>query len=423
MSELVELDCGDPRRSVLPPVAKPETSSAAEEPLLSSHLARVLAAELGAATCFYLLATTVPLYVSAGGAGPVGVGLAVGILMGATMLAELGSPWLMTRLAYRSTLAGGLVFLGLSSLALAASPTLATLLLLCAVRGLAFGVTEVAVGALLAHVSPRARRGEGLGIGGAAFAIPGLFALPLSVWVSARFGCTALFIAAGAASLLPLFALRRWRLVEPASSSQRAMRRSLRAPALARPAGLFAVTALGAGAIISFLPLSVPTSQHELAAPALFAQAAAALVTRWWGGRFSDRHGSSGLLRPGALMTALGLSAVALTPSSVGLLGGALLFGAGFGVSQSASLSVMLAGTSPSGYGAVSAMWNLAYDAGLGVGSLGFGLMAEWTGYAAGFAVIAVVTTLAAVAWRSHPSSHATPRARQRPLNWRAREW
>ncbi len=391
--------------------------------MLSSHLARVLAAELGAATCFYLLATTVPLYVSAGGAGPVGVGLAVGILMGATMLAELGSPWLMTRLAYRSTLAGGLVFLGLSSLALAASPTLATLLLLCAVRGLAFGVTEVAVGALLAHVSPRARRGEGLGIGGAAFAIPGLFALPLSVWVSARFGCTALFIAAGAASLLPLFALRRWRLVEPASSSQRAMRRSLRAPALARPAGLFAVTALGAGAIISFLPLSVPTSQHELAAPALFAQAAAALVTRWWGGRFSDRHGSSGLLRPGALMTALGLSAVALTPSSVGLLGGALLFGAGFGVSQSASLSVMLAGTSPSGYGAVSAMWNLAYDAGLGVGSLGFGLMAEWTGYAAGFAVIAVVTTLAAVAWRSHPSSHATPRARQRPLNWRAREW
>ncbi len=343
--------------------------------------------------------------------------------MGATMLAELGSPWLMTRLAYRSTLAGGLVLLGLSSLALAALPTLATLLLLCAVRGLAFGVTEVAVGALLAHVSPRARRGEGLGIGGAAFAIPGLFALPMSVWVSARFGCTALFIAAGAASLLPLFALRGWRLVEPASSSRRAMRRSLRAPALARPAGLFAVTALGAGAIISFLPLSVPTSQHELAAPALFAQAAAALVTRWWGGRFSDRHGSSGLLRPGALMTALGLSAVALTPSSVGLLGGALLFGAGFGVSQSASLSVMLAGTPPSGYGAVSAMWNLAYDAGLGVGSLGFGLMAEWTGYAAGFAVIAVVTTLAAVAWRSHPSSHATPRARQRPLNWRAREW
>lgn len=61
MSELVELDCGDPRRSVLPPVAKPEASPAAEEPLLSSHLARVLAAELGAATCFYLLATTVPL--------------------------------------------------------------------------------------------------------------------------------------------------------------------------------------------------------------------------------------------------------------------------------------------------------------------------------------------------------------------------
>ncbi len=39
-----------------------------------------------------------------------------------------------------------------------------------------------------------------------------------------------------------------------------------------------------------------------------------------------------------------------------------------------------------SGYGAVSAVWNLAYDGGMGVGTAGFGVLALHTGYPAAFA-------------------------------------
>jgi len=70
---------------------------------------------------------------------------------------------------------------------------------------------------------------------------------------------------------------------------------------------------------------------------------------------------------------------------------GMVVFGAGFGVAQNASLSLMFDRVPASGYGAVSAVWNLAYDAGMGLGAAGFGLLIGPLGYSAGFALTACV--------------------------------
>jgi predicted MFS family arabinose efflux permease len=60
-------------------------------------------------------------------------------------------------------------------------------------------------------------------------------------------------------------------------------------------------------------------------------------------------------------------------------------------------MTVMLNRVAPSGYGTVSAIWNLAYDAGIGVGAFGFGVVAARTGYPAAFAVTAVLVLTALV--------------------------
>jgi predicted MFS family arabinose efflux permease len=73
------------------------------------------------------------------------------------------------------------------------------------------------------------------------------------------------------------------------------------------------------------------------------------------------------------------------------------LFGSGFGVMQNASMATMLNRVAPSGYGAVSAIWNLAYDLGMGVGAFGFGLVAARTGYPPAFAVTAALVLAALV--------------------------
>jgi len=57
----------------------------------------------------------------------------------------------------------------------------------------------------------------------------------------------------------------------------------------------------------------------------------------------------------------------------------------------------MYARVPESGYGTVSALWNLAYDAGMGLGAAGFGAVAAQTGYPASFALTAALM-LAALA-------------------------
>jgi predicted MFS family arabinose efflux permease len=70
---------------------------------------------------------------------------------------------------------------------------------------------------------------------------------------------------------------------------------------------------------------------------------------------------------------------------------GAAVFGAGFGVTQNASLTIMYDRAPESGYSAVGALWNLAYDGGMGVGAAGFGVLAPRTGYPAAFILTAAL--------------------------------
>ena len=73
------------------------------------------------------------------------------------------------------------------------------------------------------------------------------------------------------------------------------------------------------------------------------------------------------------------------------MLAGAAVFGAGFGVTQNVTQTLMYDRAAESAYGAVSAVWNLAYDGGMGLGAAGFGLLALHTGYPAAFALTAAV--------------------------------
>lgn len=169
------------------------------------------------------------------------------------------------------------------------------------------------------------------------------------------------------------------------------MTAGFRTPALARPALVFAATALAAGILVTFLPLAVPSASAGVVAAALFAQTAAATAARWVAGRHGDRHGPAALLLPGLAVAAGGMLLTALTHSPVAVVLGTALFGVGFGVTQNATLTLMYARVPASGYGTVSALWNFAFDAGMGVGAVGFGILAGRTGYPWAFVLTAVL--------------------------------
>lgn len=360
-------------------------------PLLTRGLLLVCGIGFAAMTSFYLLLSAVPVHAAglAPGREESVAGLCTGALMLATVLAELAAPALLDRAGPRVAMLTAALLLGVPALALPLLHTLPLVLLVCLVRGAGLGVLVVVVGAQVAGIASPERRGEALGLFGAVVTVPAVAALPLGVWIGRTSGFSSVFVAGGlaalvAAGLAPLLPGRGDRL------ERTGVLAVLRRPEQRRPALVFTATTVAAGVVVTFVPLAVGTSA-TIVSTALLVQALTATVGRWWSGRVGDRHGPRILLLPGVLAAAAGLGGLALGPHPATVLTAMAVFGAGFGVIQNATVALMFARTTPAGHGAVSGVWNLAYDAGLGAGALGFGAVVGWTGYPAGFVLVAVL--------------------------------
>ncbi|MFD5396845.1 MFS transporter [Streptomyces sp. NPDC127097] len=387
----------------------PSRNAGSRPPLVTRPLLLRFVSIIGASTSFFLLLSVVPLYAETSGGGDNGAGPATGALMLATVVGELATPRLVARFGYRLVLATGLVLLGAPALVLTASADMVWIVAVCLVRGLGFAFTVVAGGALTASLIPPERRGEGLALVGIVSGVPSLVALPLGVWLVGQVGYAPVCLAGGLAALAAIVSVPGLPDREPASERSVTMLSGLRTAALLRPAVVFAAAALAAGIIVTFLPLAVPSASLGLVSVALFAQSAAATVARWVAGRHSDRHGPAGLVLPGLAAAAAGTLLIAMTHRPVAVMAGVALFGIGFGVIQNATLTLMYARVSAAGYGTVSALWNFAYDAGMGAGALGFGVLADGVGYPLAFTLTAaLMLTAVAPAWRDRRPGEMT---------------
>jgi predicted MFS family arabinose efflux permease len=280
---------------------------------------------------------------------------------------------------------------------------MAVILAVSLVRGVGLAIVVVVGSALVASLVPKERRGEGLGLLGVVVGVPSVVALPLGVWLAREVGYPPVFVAGALASLAGLAAVPGLpdRTAGPGPESPVGVLAGLRTPALVRPSVVLGATAMAAGVVVTFLPLVVPAEAGDLAVWALLVQALAATLSRWWAGRHGDRHGTHGLIVPAVLTTAAGLLALVLTGSPAAVLIGMALLGAGFGVAQNATLALMFDRVPAAGYDTASALWNLAYDAGLGIGGVGFGVLAARTGYPVAFALTGVLVLAAVLpAWR-----------------------
>jgi MFS family permease len=368
--------------------------------LLNRQMILLLTASLGSLTAFYLLVSVVPLYVATGGTGDAGAGLSTGVMMAATVLMELVVPAVLRRCGYRTGIAVGLLLLGVPSAVLVVSPALPLVLAACVARGAGLGIVVVAGPTLVAELVPDRRRGEALGLYGVAVGIPAVVALPLGVWLSAHVGYGAVFVLGAVVSLATLAAVAGLPAARGSAEHHTGVLGGLRDGGLARPAMIFAAITVAAGIVLTFLPLAVPAGARGTAALALLVQASAMPLVRWLVGRYGDRHGIAHLLLPTVFAAAAGTAGLVWLHDPYLLVAGAGLFGAGFGAAQNITLTLMFQRTPKPEFGRVSALWNLAWDGGMGFGAVSFGLVAGHVGYAAGFALTAAVLVTALIpAW------------------------
>jgi len=365
------------------------SSSAPPRPtLLTRPMLLLCSASFGAMICFYLLLSVVPQYATSIGATGIGAGLATGALMLSTVALELATPRLVARFGYRITLAAGLALIGAPALALPLAHRMPAILAISLVRGAGLAIIVVVGGSLVASIVPADRRGEGLGLYGFIVNVPAVFGLPAGVWLAAHAGYPTVFVIAGIAGLAGLLAVPGLPALASSDDVPVGVLAGLLTPALARPAVVFSATAMAAGVIVTFLPLAAIHATGNVIALALFLQAAASTLTRWWAGHLGDKHGATALLIPGLLSATAGMLALSYIASTPAIMIGMVLFGIGFGVTQNATLTLMFDRVSSSGYDAVSAVWNVGYDAGLGLGAVMFGLVSSRTGYPIAFALL-----------------------------------
>lgn len=359
----------------------------------------MLVAALGTFASYSLLLPVVPLWAGHGGAGSTGVGMTTGVFMLTTVLTQMAMPWLLHRFGARRLLVWGGLLMAVLSVAFVASSQLWVVVAVSALRGVGFGFVSVTGSALIAVLLPAGERGRGSALYGLAVGVPNVAGLPAGVWMAEHIGHREVFVTAGitaAAGTVAAAAMRSGRATSGPRTATDSSRRRVPAPSLFIPATALITTALSAGGVVTFLAVAV--SDATVVAIALFAFGLAMILGRSAAGVLSDRLRRPIALLPGLVIGVLGMAALAVAAGDspdVSAVLGAALFGAGFGAIQSDTLIIMFHRTGPHGYGQASTVWNIAYDGGFGIGSVGVGAVAALSDFSIAYAVTAVVVATA----------------------------
>lgn len=349
---------------------------------------------------FAALLPMAPLWAVRGGADEAGSGLVNGALLLATVLTQGFVPRLLQRLGTGRVLAAGLLLLGGPSLLMLISDQLGWILALSLIRGVGFGILTVTGSAAVAHLVAPARHGSAIGAYGAAIAVPQLLLLPAGPWLADTIGFWTVFTL-GTLPLLGIVAAPRLALALREREAEQSRRRPAPAddtpaadttsPArrrgisrlpggLLRPMILLLAVTLAGGALITFVPQMSSSPGATTGGLALLTATAA--VSRWRLGALADRHGTKAFLWPLVLLTAIGLvlAAVAVKDPEATrvplLLVAMTIIGITYGGLQNLTLLLSLSAVRPSQYGTASAVWNMGFDAGTGLGSVLVGALA-----------------------------------------------
>ncbi len=366
--------------------------------------------------CGYaVLLPVAPLWAVHGGADPAGAGLVNGVLLGFTVLTQLFVPPALRHFGWGPVLVVGMVLLGVPAVLFALSDGLVAILILSAIRGVGFGVLTVAGSAAVAQLVEPGRRGEAIGAYGLGIALPQLILLPLGPWVAEHVGFTVLF----GISALPVLgiapALRLARAIpeepvdgvvdvrEPGGARADAApdieSRRMAYHRLIRPMLLLLPVTLAGGAVITFAPQMV--SSALVTTLGLFVMGLVTALTRWRAGILADRLGAERFIWPLVLVTVVGMILVAWSVIDSEqtrvwpFFAGMVVLGLAYGSLQNLTLVVAFDVVSRAHHNLASAVWNIGFDLGTGLGSVVVGFIAVQASFTVGLLAAALVSVAA----------------------------
>lgn len=346
---------------------------------------------------FYLLMPTLPQYVDLLGGTHGQIGLVVGVFSVASVITRPGLGLLADRWGRRRVMLFGAGFFCLLFPLYGLLQAIVPLYLLRIAHGLAHASFLAASAAYIADLAPPERRGEVMGVYGAASVVAmALFpAMGIDI-IHATNSFPVLFtystVAAGAAFLAVVLA---GEVPAPEGGKRAASllavgsRRTVLIPALTLGAGATAY-----GTVIAFLPVFAP--QQGLPHFGIFftVYAAATLASRLFAGRLSDRYGRRRVILPFMALLTVGVFSLPFLDSLLLLAFIGVTFGLGFGAFMPTLNALVVDKTPSPERGSALGFFTSFMDVGIAFGSVGLGLIGEQAGLATMFVVAGGVLVL-----------------------------
>lgn len=360
-----------------------------------------------------LAVPVLPLLASDQGASTVSVGLLFAVYAAALVAFTPVAGWAVDRLGTRRTMLAGLIALAAATLLLVLVDAPGLLIVARASQGAAAAIAWTASLALIAETHPAEARGPAMGIALSAVGVGVLAGPPLGGALADWLGPHAPFLLGAAVAIAD--AVARLMLLPAQNQHQLAAR----APGIQRRPELLriaALTALGA-AVIAFLEPILPLHARStlglerttiglvFGAGALAAAVGPPLV-----GLALRTVSPERLAAAGAALAAAGLVTTALADDAWLLAGGLALIGTGAAGLLTPNLT-MIADLAerdrPPAYGALYALYNLAYAAGLAAAPFLAGLLDQAITFTTAVLTAAAVTTVAGAALLRPPQNRA----------------
>lgn len=359
------------------------------------------------ATCFFLTMTSIAGYVNATFHTPPALaGIVSGLFVLAATAGRLVAGPLVIMFGRRLTVLGSVaVFLVASSLYCVAA-TLAHLVAVRIMHGLAMGIASTVAAAVALSKVPPGRQGEASGWFGAGIAVSGGIGPLGGAAVVARWGYEAVFglgCLVAAVTFVLVFVASLDVPRRPAHARFRRPHWTLAtffaAPAF--PIGLVvALPACGFGAVLTYLNAHAATRGLEAAAGWFFlVYAVVIVVARPLAGLVQDRRGNDIVVVPALLLAAVGFAVTAWGHTPLGLLAGALTLGLGYGTLISAGQAVAIRRSGSLNVSMAVGSFFVLVDSGTGGGPAVLGTVAQHAGYPAMFLVAAGLAVLALVVY------------------------
>lgn len=369
--------------------------SVAKEPLFTPRFFLMCGFTFTVFVSAFQLFPTAPFHIKDLGGSTFASGLFLAFLTYASALSAPVTGSLADRFGLRRTLITSGLALTVFSVGYAVVRDFRLMLALVVLHGVFWSGLLTASSAYTTSFLPASRRAEGIGYWG--FASVGAIAIAptLGFWLY-RHGWTALALVTGALNLA--MTAIAWRLPEE-RVTRRDRAHDARGPLIEWRVLVLSMTlflySFAYGGITSFAAMYAEANHVTPRAIYLTVLALAILVTRPLSGSLADRIGYVRVLVPCLALISVGLSFLAVGGSRSWQILSASVFGVGFGSAYPIYAAYMLDRIDERRRAAAFGAILMAFDTGIGTGSLTTGWLIQRYGFEAAFGIGAAVSALA----------------------------